>query len=188
MKSRLDRREELTALAVLAALLLGSCLYDKDDRCRNGRQIDDNLCLCPPGTTEMGETCVSQAAKPSGLGDACDETERCTSEDFPLCFTEDDTGYCTKSGCSSESDCGEGFYCGPGMDSMICKRLPSGLDTTCSSDDDCKDFDANYCSISPFASICAIKDCTETSCPPGYSCMDFSRFAPGTPKLCAKPF
>jgi hypothetical protein len=104
-------------------------------------------------------------------------------------MVEGKAGYCTKSGCSGDSDCGGDFYCGPGMDdSKICKRTPTGLEVTCASDADCQDFDANYCSISPFASICALQDCTDTSCPPGYSCMDFSMFAPGTPKLCAKPF
>lgn len=65
----------------------------------------------------------------------------------------------------------------------------SGQGEPCSSQEDCADYDASYCTVgSPVAEICALPDCSEGDCPAGYTCTDLTAFMPGLPTLCLEAF
>jgi hypothetical protein len=196
----------VTLGGVLLALCAGTsaCLYDSEDSCGDDRMFEGTLCVCKKGTVDKEGECVKAEPKPDpkpatdagsgesggGLGAACADEGECENADFPTCHVADgeDDGYCTKNGCSADADCADdGFYC-TGETPRFCKRLPTGQGETCTSQDDCKGYDASYCTIgNPFGVTCAVPNCSENSCAPGFMCMDFSMFAPGTPKLCTEP-
>ena len=174
----------------LSAVCVSACLYDADDRCRGGRVLSAGLCVCPPDTSLMGEQCVAKMAAPKGLGVACDTATHCEDETFSVCkMTAADEGYCTKEGCADDAECGGDYYCAKDASPAYCKHLPTGTDVECSSDDDCAEFDANYCAPANLEGVrlCVVAHCTENSCAPGLKCQDISKYRPGTPPLCIAP-
>jgi hypothetical protein len=88
-------------------------------------------------------------------------------------------------GCTTAAQCGDGYFCAT---LGLCKALPTGEGTTCAAQEDCKNYDANYCTIGyPKGATCMVSNCTgDSDCTPGRKCQDFSSIAPGTPKLCAE--
>ncbi len=54
---------------------------------------------------------------------------------------------------------------------------PTGMGEYCESQEDCADYEADYCVLDPFtqAGGCTIKNCTEEpdNCPPGWTCCNF---------------
>jgi hypothetical protein len=174
----------------VGALLAAACIYHADDRCGEERVLKNGYCVCPDGEVDMDGTCVKKTEAPSGLGVACDVTDTpCADATFSEChLTDASSGYCTSTGCSTDAECGGDYYCAVSESPTFCKRTPTGQGAICTTSDDCKDFDATYCAMSPTGKLCVVINCTDTSCSPGYACMDFSAFQPGIPKLCAKPF
>jgi hypothetical protein len=171
--------------AVWIVALLG-CIYDPDARCGTSRVLREGTCVCKPGTQEANGSCA--AAPPErGLGSACSASEHpCTEDDYPGChILANGDGYCTSVGCGASEDCPEGYFCDSGADPSYCKRVPTGQAAACESSEDCQAFDANYCAMASFGSFCVERDCSPTSCSPGYSCQDFSAIVPGIPKVCS---
>jgi hypothetical protein len=65
-------------------------------------------------------------------------------------------------------------------------RLPyTGQKEPCTSHGECAGFDANYCN--PIFRVCQVQGCTESSCDPGYMCIDLGMYVPGEPAVCLDP-
>jgi hypothetical protein len=65
-------------------------------------------------------------------------------------------------------------------------RAPyTGQKAPCTDHASCAGFDAKYCN--PVVHTCLVRDCTETSCDPGYMCIDLGMYIPGEPKVCLDP-
>jgi hypothetical protein len=173
----------LIRLMTATVIAIAGCVYDSDERCGDERVLDGGACVCRTGTVSIDGSCIKQVAAPNGLGDACSTAMECTSDEFSKCqIARDDTGYCTKTNCEIDRDCGGDYYCSKAASPTFCKRMPTGQGAPCTSDDDCKEFDASYCAI--VGGKCAVANCTaDTDCAPGFKCQDYSAF--GLPKLCA---
>jgi hypothetical protein len=186
---RLLKRTLSGSLPLLATLAVVACV-DSDDRCGPQRELDatTDVCVCKPGTVDQGTgDCVEVAPEETGLGDACAESNPCTDPKFPECHTLDDgTGYCTKNDCTSNADCGGDYRCALEETPPYCHAPPTGQGTACESDDDCKDFEATFCSVgNPAGVVCLVRDCVDdSSCSPGYTCFDIGLIMPGLPKAC----
>jgi hypothetical protein len=183
---RLLKKTWCGVVLLSAGLAVPSCV-DSDDRCGSERELDaTGVCICKAGTVDQGGTCVEVVEAPSGLGDACDESALCSDPLFPDCHAaEGEPGFCTKNDCTSSDECGKGYHCALDETPAYC-RPPTGQGAPCDSDDDCKDFDATFCSIgNPAGVVCLVRDCVDdTSCSPGYGCFDLGMFMPGLPKVC----
>jgi hypothetical protein len=176
------------ALACVAALV--ACSYDSDQPCGKDRELRDGLCHCKGDDIDRDGECIAPAPLKGGLADECNEDDKpCESEKYDTChLVSEDRGYCTSSGCSTEADCEQGWFCVTDADPSYCKREPTGQGAACSSEDGCAEFDANFCVMASFGAFCVERDCTEASCSPGYVCQDFSAVIPGVPLICAPEF
>ncbi len=187
---RLLKRTLRGSIPLLAVLGAVACV-DSDDRCGSQRELaPTEVCVCKPGTVEQGGVCVEVAPADTGLGDACAESNPCTDPGFSECHTlEDGSGYCTKNDCTSNDDCGKDFHCALDETPPYCHAPPTGQGVACESDDDCKDFEATFCSVgNPAGVVCLVRDCVDDSgCSPGYACLDLGLFVPGLPKACVPP-
>lgn len=181
-------------LALLLALVASGCVYDSDEPCAHGRVLAHGACACPDGTMENGNDCVPLAVvvnPPGGLGLACDSSSKpCTDATFSTCHIPDGKteGYCTKTGCASNADCGGAYACVVSATPAYCKAPPTGEGMTCASEDGCKDYEANYCTLGdPAGAKCVVANCVDdTDCSPGRACIDIAKLAsiPGLPKQC----
>lgn len=188
---RLLKRSLRGSVPLVAVLAAVACV-DSEDRCGDSREYDDTtgVCVCPAGMVDQGGNCVKMPAPATGLGVACEDAASCTDPAFPDCHTlEDGSGYCTKNDCASNADCGKDFRCALEETPPYCHAPPTGQGAPCASDDDCKDFEATFCSVgNPAGVVCLVRDCLDdTSCTPGYSCVDLGSFVPGLPKACLPP-
>ncbi|MGB8930435.1 MAG: hypothetical protein WCC48_04190 [Anaeromyxobacteraceae bacterium] len=117
----------------------GSVPADAPSRCENGLVCEplDGRCYecvvpddphCTSGCDVATHLCKAPAASASTFCSPCSSSTDCGSSQVPnmYCRKSDDstTGYCTRSGCSSEPDCPAGFLCSEG----IC-RPPNGCGT-----------------------------------------------------------
>lgn len=175
------------SLALVAALPLLGCV-DSSDRCGKDRELDaTGVCVCKAGTTDQGGTCVATPPAESGLGKACDDSTPCMDPDFPDCHAAaGEPGFCTKNDCTSNAECGQDFRCAVEETPPYCHPPATGQGTPCESDDDCKDFEATFCSVgNPAGVVCLVRDCVDdTSCSSGYTCVDLGTFVPGLPRAC----
>ncbi len=91
----------------------------------------------------------------------CDEDEVWDTEGYE-CLPDSDTGTGTGGGTDTDTESDSGGV--------------SGMGESCSSDDDCSDYDADYCAINPMTQegYCTIDDCAPGGCPAGYQCCDCS--------------
>jgi hypothetical protein len=181
----------LRGAAPLLAVLSAVACVDSDDRCGSQREFDAaEICVCKPGTFDQNGVCVEMAPPANGLGNACNESTPCDDPAFPEChMLEDGSGYCTSNDCTSNDDCGKGFRCALEAAPAYCRAPPTGQGVACESDDDCKDFEATFCSVgNPAGVVCLVRDCVDDSgCSPGYACLDLGSFVPGLPKACIPP-
>ena len=155
------------------ASLFGGCVYDDDDRCGEHQVLEGDACVCTPeDTTELvGNQCIPCEANEvtfdgvcdceegyirsgagvcivdefAGLGEACESDDDCPPNGANVCATDDLGSYCTTSGCEAASDCPLPYGCETEAEEPHCVRAPSGLDEECTSQDECGDFEANYC-------------------------------------------
>jgi hypothetical protein len=142
---------------IVAALIgvpgIAGCTIDDGDRCPDGMRWNAEYasCECPVGDGYYLET------DPDDPADA--ECLPCVAESTsPDCDTDTDTG-------DTETDTPDG-----GDD--------SGIGTTCSSSEDCADFEADYCALNPLApedpGYCTFENCESGECPDGYQCCDLT--------------
>jgi hypothetical protein len=188
---RLLKRTLRGWVPLLAVLAAAACV-DDDARCGSDRVLDPEaeVCVCKPDTVDQGGVCVEVAPVETGLGDACDDSTPCADAAFPECHVPDDgAGYCTVYDCTSNDDCGKSFHCALDETPSYCHAPPTGQGVACESDDDCKDFEATFCSVgNPAGVVCLVRDCVDDSgCSPGYTCLDLGMFVPGLPKACLPP-
>lgn len=170
----------------LLALCAWSCLYDPDDRCSPGQELKDGLCVCDEGLVLKDGLCVEEPEPepvPTGLGESCDADTPCAGEPFSHCQDASGGGYCTRE-CSSHDDCGGDYYCPAAGTPRVCLRAPTGQATPCETSEDCAEFDASYCLVSPRGSACLVPDCLESGCSRGFICRDLAAIFPGTPPVC----
>jgi hypothetical protein len=150
-----------------------------------GVQMGTDAHVAMPGESDDD---AGASAGDSALGASCSDDAPCHGADYGKCVSAVGGGYCTSTGCKSAGDCAKGYFCATDAAPSYCKRMPTGEGKACATQDDCKSFDASYCTIgNPFGVTCAVP-CKEGGCDPGRSCQDFSAFAPGTPMLCTEPF
>ncbi|MDD5306173.1 MAG: hypothetical protein PHU25_02520 [Deltaproteobacteria bacterium] len=68
--------------------------------------------------------------------------------------------------------------------------LPTGLGESCTDNEQCADYEADYCAINPLTQegFCTVENCTVSpdDCPQGYRCCD-SPESYGQPNLCILP-
>ena len=177
------------SLASALALLACGCVFDSDRDCGPNQVLQqDGLCRCAEGSSLLGNECVPQPVMPVipevGLGAACDELAKpCTDPLYPSCQTaRNGDRYCTSTGCTSSTECPEGYFCNAGTSPSHCRRPYLGQGVRCETSAQCVGFDASGCAT--LLRTCAVVNCTETTCDPGYTCFDASILMAGLPKLC----
>ncbi len=186
-----------------------ACVYDDDERCGPHQvEISNNRCECSPGYVPGVSGCVpcgeyeeeragecvcvagyaraSEAAAceplPDDLGSSCDAENPCASEAYPEChLTEDGSGYCTTTGCTSSDDCSGGYKCQKESDGSFCRRPALGYGKSCKTQADCADGEATFCETLQ-TNLCIVPCTAETTsvCFEGEVCCDFSLFNAGT--------
>lgn len=176
--------------AVWAALVIGGCVFDADDRCGPNQRYDaegDN-CVCDAGMViaadghgcvACGDNEVESAGEcvcadgyspgaggecvetPEGLGAPCDpEAEVGCAGDYDFCASASDG-----SGYCTRQGCSADVDCDGGYaceqdTPRYCSRPPSGQGQSCASDDDCADFDASFCE-NLVTMMCAVEGCKD---------------------------
>lgn len=192
----------IAALALLAQAMPG-CIYDSDNRCGDGMELDSaqGLCVCaagyaytPTGCVKCGEHEVTSAngcvcedgfsrptadaacvETPSGLGLACDPAASTCAAPYDHCEPSSgaDAGYCTSS-CATSDDCTGGYACNA---DSVCQRPPVGLNKSCTSPDDCAGTEATFCDTFQ-THACQVQGCQldPNNCFVGYECCDLSAF------------
>lgn len=198
----------LVSLSVVA-LWLGACLVDKGRCspyqelnganacvCRKGYVPDQHLrcqacgehetsqgdvCECEPGfQRNAAMTCVPESV---GLGAACTASDDCAT-DVPHCDVTSSSPYCTTTGCSTTGDCAGAYACDTSVTPSLCKRGPSGLGESCTSQEDCAGKEASYCELNR-AKVCMVANCkVDADCFLGWECCDLRGF--GLPTLCVR--
>lgn len=206
----LPRRSRAILLSVATlALSAASCIYDSSDRCGpamsfvaavNACVCDSNAiavlggcqpcaadevavggkCGCPQGQTKNASgTCAVVA----GLGDPCDTSAACTDHTYSYCAhtSSGGPGSCTKS-CATDNDCDSAYTCATWEAQPYCRTF-EGVGASCSTSADCHG-DANFCDTFQ-THTCGVSGCslTDSDCPRGTMCCDFSAYGLGT--LCA---
>lgn len=104
------------------------------------------------------------------------DSERC-GEGFTyqdgMCQPADDAGSADDTD-SAEDDGGDGG------------DLPTGMGEICAGDEDCADYEADYCLMQPGddEGVCTVQNCSvdPDDCPDGYLCCDFT--IPSVPNFC----
>jgi hypothetical protein len=204
IRRRIVASATLVLTATLTSAMLGACLFDPDDRCgENQVVLGENLrCVCAEGYARTEAGCVAcgehemvtptgcacedgyvrptanAACVPQGsLGSECDDDAPCNDPVYSYC--EPEGGYCTNTDCESSEDCQGGYACDTSADPAICRRPPTGLGVSCTSDADCADYDATFCDL-VVARQCLVQGCTvePNDCFEGYTCCDFKPFVP----------
>jgi hypothetical protein len=195
----------LLLAGTIAATSTGCVL--SSDRCGPNEMIYGQIerCVCVPGAANTGTGCVlcganevpgtnacvcaagfsrgadgTCAAVPAGLGTTCDASTPCTDPTFNHCATSaNGTGYCTSTGCASNSDCTNGYACDLTTTPSTCQRPPVGAGMSCTSDADCAGTgsEATYCDT-VVQHACLVQGCTVSpnNCFSGTECCDLSSF------------
>jgi hypothetical protein len=144
-------------------------------------------CECAPGFVRgAGGVCEMAVAVP-GLGDPCSTDMPCTDATYNHCATTSIAqSYCTKTGCTSDADCSNGYGCDTSGAESFCRRRPVGLGMSCTTPADCAGTEAADCD--PFAHACVENGCSLTAdnCFSGTECCDLSGFGVPLPTCVAK--
>jgi hypothetical protein len=187
------------ALSWALGSLLWGCLYDDSERCTEGMDLADGICVCPENTVLAGERCLEcgddEEARdgvcvcqqgfartsaggcsdvPAGLLEDCSDAD-CPDDGADTCVTDDDGSYCSVASCESALDCPAEFGCDLQADPPLCVRPPRGLGEPCTSAADCEGFEAQHCET--FQShVCVVNDCAANPsvCHGDWACCDFA--------------
>ena len=194
----------VAALPLAVVLAPASCIYDANDRCGAHQAYEDGHCVCAAGFGLVQQECVPcgdhEVGNPTGpceceeglvraaegepcsepvgdaVGEPCSSDDDCPGADFPYCELEGDAGYCTKSDCTAGGeDCPGSYACNDRNDPSFCERPPTGLGTACESDEDCADFEADYCELFT-QHACVVEGCAAdpTICHGDWVCCDIT--------------
>jgi hypothetical protein len=209
-KHRLRRWLGVLGLGFTGQMLPG-CLYDSNHVCGDNfvtvGEGDDAHCDCPAGSFSSATGCVKCGAHevatatacecepgfsrpgtgmpcaetPAGLGAECDPAAATCSPPYDHCEPSSTSGYCTTTGCATSADCDGGYACSP---ASVCQRPPVGLNTPCTSPDDCAGTEATFCDA-VMTHSCQVQGCSLESdnCFSGFECCDLSMFGVPEP-LC----
>jgi hypothetical protein len=140
-------------------------------------------CVCEAGfsRTDPAAPCTELSAGGSGV--ACAVDAECVNPDYPHCqLRANGTGYCTNTGCTTDTECAEGFRCVTSSSPTICKLPPEGAGRPCMGDAECAGSEALYCDTF-MSSSCLVRDCSldPDDCFPGMECCDVGF---GVPPIC----
>jgi hypothetical protein len=197
------RRWRALILPGAIAVVWSGCVIDASNRCGPNEMVSGEIevCVCVPnavytakgcvpcGTNEVpGATaceCATGFARdtagvcqpvPAGLGTACSASMPCTDATYNHCATSaNGDGYCTTSGCASNTDCSGGYACNTGATPAYCQRPPVGAGMSCTSNADCAGTEATYCDTF-VQHACLVQGCTVTpnNCFSGTECCDLT--------------
>lgn len=197
-------------LVGLGILIVGpSCLLDADLECGPNQILDDhNVCVCAPNavvSTDEPLRCLSCPAGefpvagrcdcpsgfgrnslgacvaiPPGLGASCVNAMSCTKSPYLHCAAVASGGYCTSTGCATDSDCILDYRCDVSASSPFCRRAPRGQGTPCQSSAECASTDAKLCL--PTQNYCVVQGCSigGNDCPGKNLCCDLSPYGLST--------
>lgn len=149
--------------------------------CGANEQIVGGACVCVAGYVKGTAGCVL-----SNLGAACAADADCLDGDSNHCQlgTAGTTGYCTTTGCASNSDCqGANYACAMGAGGSFCRRPPANEGNVCTT----QTIDPSCGAEAP---LCLLGHCTvigcagDGDCSPSRKCCDLSKFQAGAPPAC----
>lgn len=200
----------LLGILPFVALAASACVYDSSDRCGPAMSYvaASNSCVCDadaiavPGgcqrcaadevalggkcgcaagqTKDANNLCVTVA----GLGDPCTTSADCTDSTYSFCAkgSGGSAGTCTKT-CDADADCGAAYTCATWESKPYCRTF-EGYHDSCTTSADCTG-DAKYCDTFQ-THTCIVSGCSlsDSDCPRGTMCCDFSGYGLGT--LCAE--
>ncbi len=194
----------------LGLWLASACLFDPDERCGLAQHYDGTKCVCDDGLELSGAECIpcgdheissengcvcgegyfrndedDSCERVKGLGDSCEDDEDCTDPAYGHCQPTEEGGYCTKADCKSSDDCDGEYACRASGQLSFCERPPSGLGASCSSNDDCSDYEASFCEAVVNKS-CVVNDCADAPniCHGDWVCCDIGLLSES---LCIPP-
>jgi hypothetical protein len=115
-------------------------------------------CGCAAGFVRGASNACEPA--PAALGMACSEAMPCTDATFDHCATaKNGERYCTKTGCTGNSDCTGGYACDTSGATAYCRRPNKGGGMSCTMDSDCAGNDATLCETM-FTHTCVEQGCS----------------------------
>lgn len=175
-------------LFAIAALMLTSCLVDKDEKC-GANQMENEVahvsgCVCVPNSVQnpdgIGCTLCGDNAQVSSDGSACvcnpgfareSATGPCVASQLGAACSATaacvgtypycaTAGYCTTSGCTTSADCAGGYTCDNSVSPSFCRKPATGQGQTCTvGGNECAAFDAKYCASGGAMAACAVSGC-----------------------------
>lgn len=188
----------LSAASVSA--LFGGCLYDPQDRCGENQELAEtgDACVCIDGAAQIGRECIlcgdnevpGQGACDceegydrngagvcvrgfDGFAEECSDDSDCPEDGASRCVSSDSGSFCSLD-CEEASDCPSPAGCEVDETEPYCVPAPSGLDTPCSSSDECEPFEANYCETM-LENKCKVQCKDEPGvCHGDWACCDYS--------------
>jgi hypothetical protein len=153
-------------------------------RCSSHEVVKNDMCVCKEGFAKASPNGSCEAVTGQVIGAECSDASSCI-EPYPYCASDGPERYCTLENCT-DSNCPDGYTCETIESQKFCAKLPTGLDATCTSNEDCAAFDASECDT--FNRKCVLGGCAagRVQCPSTWICCDIGMFLPGT-SFCAAP-
>jgi len=181
------RYSHAAALFAFLGAMPSACMYDSSDRCGPHQVMYEDLrCVCAPGYALASPTATTCDAIPTGIGAPCDTaTASCTDPVYNHCEPgANGMGYCTNANCASSDDCTDGYACDLAVTPSVCRKPPTGLGKSCTSEADCAGTEATYCDTF-VTHTCLVQGCSlaPDNCFVGTECCDLSSFGIAQP-LC----
>ncbi|HET7540383.1 MAG TPA: hypothetical protein VFK05_10950 [Polyangiaceae bacterium] len=165
------------ALFALLGALPSACVYDSSDRCGPHQVMYEDLrCVCDATSAPTATGCepCGDNEVPGAMGCECKPG-----------FTKPAGGVCEAViECAKPEDCPEGYACDLEVTPGLCRKPPTGLGMSCTSNADCAGTEATYCDTFQSHS-CLVQGCSLTpdNCFTGFECCDLSAFGVAQP-LC----
>jgi hypothetical protein len=201
-------------VTLLGLVLASGCIFNPDERCGENQVYDQASlgCKCVPtaiasatgctpcGANEepvagkcscktgykLGATGVCEVSQ-SLQNTACTPGAACADAKYSRCAPGPaGTGYCTNP-CTGAAGCETaGWVCTTWEATPYCKRPPTGVGTSCTTQAQCASFDANVCETTQ-AKACIVTGCmvTPNTCSGGMACCDYAKV--GGPTICVAP-
>lgn len=152
--------------------------------CGANEEAREEMCACKPGFAKLSP---ESGCEKSEIGASCSSEAECPPT-YPYCAAADAAGYCTARDCTANADCPEGWSCEEAAGIRHCAKPPTGLGTSCTSNDDCSAFAASYCDTIQTHS-CILQGCAvgQGACPNEWACCDYSALLGAPFSTCAPP-